>query len=76
MHFTISDEVSDETVAAILENSDKLVGVTVEQKNIYESMWISIYCSQILGYTGTVSKSELETLLETDDSYELNDICR
>ena len=71
--FTISDEVSDETVAAILENSDKLVGVTVEQKYIRKYV-DSIYCSQILGYTGTVSKSELETLLETDDSYELNDV--
>lgn len=71
--FTISDEVSDETVAAILENSDRLVGVTVEQKYIRKYV-DSIYCSQIIGYTGTVSQSELETLLETDDSYELNDV--
>jgi len=71
--FTISNEVSDETVAAILENSHKLIGVTIEQQYIRKYV-DSVYCSQILGYTGTVSKSELETLQETDDSYELNDV--
>ena len=32
MAFTISNEVSDETVAAILESSGELVGVTVEEE--------------------------------------------
>ena len=32
--FTIANEVSDQTVAAILENSDELAGVTVEQQYI------------------------------------------
>ena len=68
--FTIANEVSDETVAAILENSDELTGVTVDEQYIRRYV-DSIYVSQILGYTGTVSSSELETL---DDSYDSNDI--
>ena len=58
--FTIANEVSDETVA----------GVTVDEQYIRRYV-DSMYVSQILGYTGTVSSSELETL---DDSYDSNDI--
>lgn len=68
--FTIANEVSDETVAAILENSDELTGVTVDEQYIRRYV-DSIYVSQILGYTGTVSSSEMETL---DDSYDSNDV--
>lgn len=68
--FTIANEVSDETVAAILENSDELTGVMVDEQYIRRYV-DSIYVSQILGYTGTVSSSELETL---DDSYDSNDV--
>lgn len=68
--FVIANEVSDETVAAILENSDELVGVTVEEQYIRRYV-DSVYCSQILGYTGTVSNAELE---ELGDGYESNDI--
>ena len=67
--FTIANEVSDETVAAILESSDDLTGVTVEEQYIRRYV-DSVYCSQILGYTGTVSRSELETL---GDKYDSND---
>ncbi|MGN0327788.1 MAG: penicillin-binding transpeptidase domain-containing protein [Lachnospira sp.] len=68
--FTIANEVSDKTVAAIMENSDDLTGVTVEDQYIRKYV-DSIYCSQILGYTGVISNSELETLGEL---YESNDI--
>lgn len=67
--FTIANEVSDETVAAILESSDDLTGVTVEEQYIRRYV-DSVYCSQILGYTGAVSTSELETL---GDKYDSND---
>lgn len=67
--FTIANEVSDETVAAILESSDDLTGVTVEEQYIRRYV-DNVYCSQILGYTGTVSTSELETL---GDKYDSND---
>lgn len=71
--FTIANEVSDQTVAAILENSDELAGVTVEQQYIRKYV-DSVYCSQILGYTGTVSTTELATLKEQNSSYENNDV--
>lgn len=71
--FTIANEVSDETVAAILERSGELAGVTVEQQYIRKYV-DSVYCSQILGYTGTISSSELETLKAQDSSYENNDV--
>ena len=64
--FIIANEVSDETVAAILENSDDLVGEQYIRRYVD-----SVYCSQILGYTGTVSNAELE---ELGEGYESNDI--
>ncbi len=73
MTFTIANEVSDETVAAVLENADELIGVTVEEKYIRKYV-DSLYCSQIIGYTGVVSTSELETLKQTDETYENNDV--
>lgn len=74
MTFTISNEVSDETVAAILENADELVGVTVEEQYIRRYV-NSVYCSQILGYTGTISTTELADLNATEgNSYENNDV--
>lgn len=73
MTFTIANEVSDETVAAILENSDELTGVTVEEQYIRKYV-DSVYCSQIIGYTGVVSATELETLKETNENYESNDV--
>ncbi len=72
MTFTISYEVSDATVAAILENSEELVGVTVEEEYIRRYV-DSIYTAHILGYTGNVSSSELEDLQAQNDQYEAND---
>lgn len=73
MTFTIANEVSDKTVAAILESSDELVGVTVEEQYIRRYV-DGVYCSQILGYTGTVSASELEELQAQNLDYEQNDV--
>jgi penicillin-binding protein 2 len=73
MTFTIAYEVSDDTVAAIMENSRDLVGVTVEETYIRKYV-DSVYTSHILGYTGNVSTSELEELQAQDDQYEANDI--
>lgn len=72
IEFTIAEEVSDETVAAVLENSDVLVGVTVEEQYIRKYV-DSLYCSQILGYTGAVDSEELVELQAVDPSYENND---
>ncbi|MGN0318812.1 MAG: penicillin-binding transpeptidase domain-containing protein [Lachnospira sp.] len=70
MTFTIANDVSNETVAAILENCDELVGVTIEEQYIRRYTG-GEYCSQIVGYTGTISSSELD---ELGDPYENNDV--
>lgn len=72
MTFTISNEVSPETVAAILENSEILVGVTIEEQYIRRYV-NSVYCSQIIGYTGSISSEELESMNSEDEIYEYND---
>lgn len=71
--FIVAYEVSDETVAAILENSSELIGVTVEEQYIRRYV-DGLYSSQILGYTGTISSAELESLKAEDSSYESNDV--
>ncbi len=73
MTFTIAEEVSDETVAAILENSGNLIGVTVEEQYIRKYV-DGLYCSQIIGYTGAIDSEELEKLQAIDPSYENNDV--
>ena len=72
MTFTIAYEVSDATVAAILEKSRDLVGVSVEEEYIRKYV-DSVYTSHILGYTGNVSSSELEELQAQNEQYESND---
>ncbi len=70
---TVATDVSQRTVAVVEENADQLKGVSVEEDTIrkYND---SVYFSQIIGYTGKVSSSELETLQQTDPSYRMNDI--
>ena len=61
---TVAKDVSDETVAAIMENQYDISGVDIKQDTIrvYEG---GEACSSILGYTGTISSEELK---ERDDS--------
>ncbi|MBR6698170.1 MAG: penicillin-binding protein [Lachnospiraceae bacterium] len=73
LKFTMATEISDETMAAILENSPDLIGVTVEEEYVRKYV-DSIYFAHIIGYTGKISTSELEELVLKDSSYELNDI--
>ncbi len=64
----IATDVNEKTVAILMENSDSLLGIAIEEDNIrkYNN---SMYFSQILGYTGKISEEELETLnnLEPED---------
>lgn len=57
----ISSHVSDETVAAIYENSATLPGVDIAQQT-YRVYNDSIYNSNILGYTGLINSDELEAM--------------
>lgn len=56
---TVATDVSDETVAVILENSDQLDGVTIEEDTVRR---YSDYVSHVLGYVGKISSDELESL--------------
>ncbi|MEG1293245.1 MAG: penicillin-binding transpeptidase domain-containing protein [Clostridium sp.] len=70
---TIASNVSDETVADILEHSADLSGVDIEESTtrVYSE---SVYFAPIIGYTGKVTTERLEELKKENDDYELNDI--
>lgn len=73
---TVAKEVSNETVAIIMENLDTLQGVTVEEQYVRKYNR-NVYMSHILGYTGKVSQDELDELNENrkkEDQYDLNDV--
>ncbi len=69
----IASNISDETVADILEHAAALPGVDIEETTIrvYND---SLYFAPILGYTGKVTAERLEELKGINDDYELNDI--
>ena len=73
---TVAKDVSDETVAAIMENQYDISGVDIKQDTIrvYEG---GEACSSILGYTGTISSEELKernvtTLANEGTSFQLS----
>ncbi|MCR4751313.1 MAG: peptidase [Eubacterium sp.] len=68
MSVTVATDVSDNTVAAVMENSDILPGVEVTEDyiRVYNS---SDALSPILGYTGKPSSEELESLQAEDARY-------
>lgn len=70
---TVATDISDETVADILEHSASLSGVEIKESTIrvYND---SIYFAPIIGYTGKVTTERLEELQAVNDDYELNDI--
>ncbi len=71
---TVANNVSEKTVAVVMENADVLDGVSIAEGTIrkYND---SIYFAQILGYTGKVSGDELKMLQEQnpESKYDLND---
>lgn len=69
---TVANNVSKETVAVVMENSDVLEGVSIAEGTVrrYND---SIYFAQIIGYTGKINQEELQKLQEQDESYDLND---
>lgn len=70
---TIATDVSDETVAVIMENLDGLDGITIAEDTVRRYVE-GEYFSQIIGYTGKASAEELEELLEINPDYAANDI--
>lgn len=68
----IATDVSEETVAVIMENSNELKGIKIQEDTIRKYNY-PYYFSHILGYTGKISQDELAELSETNDSYTMND---
>ncbi|MBU5470830.1 penicillin-binding protein [Falcatimonas sp. MSJ-15] len=69
---TVATDVSDETVAAILENSNDLIGVSIEEDYVRRYNH-SVEMAHILGYTGKINQEQLDELSISDSSYDLND---
>ena len=64
---TIAADVSQNTVAAIKENSPSLTGVEVSEDATRVS-YDSYYFSHIIGYTGLISSDTLASLKENNDN--------
>lgn len=70
---TIAQNVSEETVAVIKENSDILQGVDITEDSVRKYV-DSEYFSHIIGYTGKISQEEYDTLSSKSKKYTLNDV--
>lgn len=58
---TIAEDVSDETVADVMENLDSLPGVNVEEESLRR--YADSYCfANLIGYTGQISQDEYDKL--------------
>ena len=70
---TIASNVSDETVADVLEHTAELQGIGIEESTIrvYND---SVYFAPIIGYTGKVQEDQLEELRKIDENYQASDI--
>ncbi len=70
---TIARDISDQSVARILENIADFPGVAIseEYRRVYTD---AEYLAPLIGYTGKISAEELEELQKEDDSYTANDI--
>lgn len=69
----VATDVSEKTVATIMENSNILQGVAIEEDTIrrYNN---SIYFAPIIGYTGKISQEEYELLSAENPNYSTNDV--
>ncbi len=78
---TVAKDISNETVAVIMENSTDLPGVSIVEDTVRRYTEDSFYFSHILGYTGKISSDELESLNLQDfenggtgERYNINDM--
>lgn len=77
---TVATNVSEETVAVIMENSEELPGVDIEVATVRRYV-DSKYFAHVLGYTGKISSEQLTQLNEeavanggAEDTYNINDV--
>ena len=73
MTTTVASDVSDATVAEILENQSNLQGVDIEQSSL-RTYADSKYFANIIGYIGKPDQDELDTLKEQNEDYDANDL--
>lgn len=66
---TISENISSETRASILENIEKFTGVSIKESTIRKYNY-SPYMSHIIGYVGNISETELEEYEIIDEKYD------
>jgi len=73
LQITVASNISKETIAGIEEESAELTGVEVKQQThrVYEN---SVCFSNIIGYTGLISSTELDSYNAEDDIYNSTDI--
>lgn len=70
----LASDVSDETVAAIMENLDQMDGVDIAEDSL-RRYTDSKYFASIIGYTGKISQEEYDALTkEQKKKYSLSDI--
>ena len=70
---TVAEDVSNETVADIMEHMDELPGVDVAEKSL-RRYTDSKYFANIIGYTGQISQDEYDALdKEEQEKYSLTD---
>lgn len=70
---TVAENISQETVAIVMENEDVLQGVTIEETTMRRYV-DSEYFAHIIGYTGKISPEELEELEKENKAYGSNDV--
>ncbi len=77
---TVATDISEKTVAVIMENSEELPGVTIVEDTIRKYV-DSKYFAHVLGYTGKISSEELTQLNEElaaqgrgEEVYNINDV--
>lgn len=70
---TVAKDVSEETVAMVMENSENLLGVSVTEDTMRKYI-DSVYYSHLIGYIGKISNEEYAELSEENEDYSLTDI--
>lgn len=70
---TVAKDVSEKTVAMVMENSEILPGVSVTEDTMRKYV-DSVYYSHLIGYIGKISNEEYGELSKEDEEYALTDI--
>ena len=70
---TIAEDISDQTMAAVMERLDELPGVNIAEDSL-RRYTDSKYFANIIGYTGGISQDEYDSLSEEEqEKYSLTD---